>query len=85
MHAQALGAHAGEPLFLLVVCRQAARDHRVAGLSQPPADRRADAPHSPGDECDALDDRPRAVAPELLVYQRLIDDFAFFAHGHSFL
>src|SRR6185503_13376169 len=80
VHAVARGAHAGDPFILLLVARQAARHHRVAGLAEELADRAADAAHAAGDEDDALDDRARAVAPDLLLHHRVIDDFSFFAH-----
>src|SRR5437773_4009478 len=84
VHAIALRSHAGEPLVLLLVARQAAGDHDVPGLAEPPADRAADAAHAARHEHDALDDRQRTVAPGLLLGYRLIDDFALFAHVHSF-
>src|SRR5207237_10838598 len=69
----ALGSHAGEPPVLLLVARQAAGDHGMAGLAEPPADRAADAAHAARHEHDALDDRQRIVAPGLLLGYRLLD------------
>src|SRR5258708_25314599 len=70
--------------MLVLVAGRAARDLGVAGLAQTLADRSAAAAHAARDEGDALDDRLRTVAPGLLREQRSIDDFSFFAHGHSF-
>ena len=57
MHAQAFVFHVREPLVLLLVARQAAGDHGVAGLAEPPADGAADAAHAAGHEDDARNDR----------------------------
>src|SRR5204862_116646 len=60
-------AQPAEPLVLLLVARQAARDHGVAGLPEALADRGADAAHAAGDERDPLDHLAAAVAPELVI------------------
>src|SRR2546426_4325787 len=78
VHAIALGSHAAEPFVLLLVARQAAGDHGVAGLAEPPADRAADAAHAARHEHDALDYRSRVFAPGLLLH--LIDDVALSSH-----
>src|SRR6185436_1638635 len=76
VHAESARAHHVEPLVLLLVAGQAARDHRMAGAAEAVADRGADAAHAAGDEGDALHDRQRFIAPCF----RLLYDFRF-SHG----